>query len=303
MKKYDSANKYNGAPPKPTRKLEINVIMRGSQIINWLQIIVSAALTVAYFVGNRSGTIVFFVLLIPVIVVGNMLFTQSLTKAIARAEQADSLRSVLEHEEMLNRQLRAQRHDFLNHLQVVYSLMQLGENEEAVTYLREVYSDLREVGTQLRTHDPAVNALLAAKAQQAGQRGIAMTFDIRTGLDRISMESWELCRVLGNLLDNAIDASAEAEKGWVRVSLWEDVAGLHFSVSNNGPGIPEDLKERIFAAGFTTKASRGTGMGLYIIRNIVEEAGGHITVDSRDGETHFVGWIPPVAATGVQRDI
>ncbi len=302
MKALESGRSLREALPVCKGQLDIQKTMRAAMVTNWLQIFVAAALTLMYLLGYKSGTALFIGILVPVITVGNILFTQRFTQAVVRAEQADSLRTVLENEEMLNRQLRAQRHDFLNHIQVVYSLMQLQEHEEAVTYLKEVYADLKEVGSQLRTSDPAVNALLAAKLLQAQQRALHMEYDIQTRLEHIALESWELCRILGNLLDNAMDAADDVEEGWIKLRLWEDVAGLHFSVANNGAQIPPDLLEKIFAPGFTTKGSRGTGMGLYIIRQILQEAGGKISVDSRDGKTHFVGWIPPSAGLSTQRD-
>jgi sensor histidine kinase regulating citrate/malate metabolism len=188
--------------------------------------------------------------------------------------------------------MRAQRHDFINHLQVVYSLLQLGEHQEAEEYLRRVYEDLRQVGRLLRTENPAVNALLAAKSVQAEQRHIRLSFSIRSRLDRLPMEDWEFCRVLGNLIDNALDAAAGQNEPWTAVSLWEELADFRFQVSNNGPAIPRELTARIFEPGFTTKGDRGSGMGLYIVRTLLDKYGGTIGVESDHQQTVFSGRIP-----------
>ena len=110
------------------------------------------------------------------------------------------------------------------------------------------------------------------------------------------MPAWELCRVLANLIDNALDACLSAKlpegvKPTVEVVLGEDLRSWFFSVRNNGHAIEERLRARIFDAGFTTKAT-GQGMGLYIVSRTVTELGGRITLDSRDGDTVFSGFVP-----------
>ena len=110
------------------------------------------------------------------------------------------------------------------------------------------------------------------------------------------MPAWEICRVLANLIDNALDAATsaqlpEGEKPTVELVLGEDLRSWFFSVRNNGPAIPEKQRAKIFEPGFTTKRT-GQGMGLFIVNQTVAELGGRITVDSRDGDTVFSGFVP-----------
>lgn len=198
--------------------------------------------------------------------------------------------------EDLNREMRAQRHDFMNHLQVVYSLIEMNEPGEAMAYMDKVYGDMQRVSRMMRTACPAVNALIQAKVVEAERRGAQLTLSIAAKWDDERMPAWEMCRVLANLLDNALDASCAAqlpdgESPRVELVLGEDLRSWFFSVRNNGPAIPEKTRERIFEPGFTTKAT-GQGMGLFIVNETITKLGGKLTLESREGDTVFSGFVP-----------
>ena len=198
--------------------------------------------------------------------------------------------------ENLNREMRAQRHDFLNHLQVVYSLIEMNEPGEAIAYMDKIYGDMQRVSRMMRTACPAVNALIQAKVAEAQQRGARLSLSIAAKWDDERMPAWEICRVLANLIDNALDAvtSAQMPQGVqpvVELVLGEDLRSWFFSVRNNGPAIPKEAIGRVFEPGFTTKAS-GQGMGLFIVSRTIAELGGRISVKSRDGDTVFSGFVP-----------
>ncbi|MDO5376993.1 MAG: Spo0B domain-containing protein [Clostridia bacterium] len=198
--------------------------------------------------------------------------------------------------ENLNREMRAQRHDFMNHIQVVYSLIEMNEPGEAMAYMDKIYGDMQRVGRMLRTDCPAVNALIQAKVVEAEQRGAQLQLSIAAKWDDKLMPAWEICRVLANLLDNALDAACAADlpegvRPTVELVLGEDLRSWFFSVRNNGPAIEEGVRARIFEPGFTTKA-KGQGMGLFIVSRTIAELGGKITVESRDGDTVFSGFVP-----------
>ena len=198
--------------------------------------------------------------------------------------------------ESLNREMRAQRHDFMNHLQVVYSLIEMNESGEAMEYMDRVYGDMQRVSRMMRTGCPAVNALLQAKVVEAQERGVELGLSIAAKWDDELMPAWELCRVLANLIDNAMDASLsavldEGKRPMVEVVLGEDLRSWFFSVRNNGPEIDEKTRKRIFEPGFTTKAT-GQGMGLYIVSQTVMGLGGKITLETHEGDTVFSGFVP-----------
>lgn len=167
--------------------------------------------------------------------------------------------------EDLNCEMRAQRHDFMNHIQVVYSLIEMNEPGEAMAYMDKIYGDMQRVSRMMRTACPAVNALIQAKVVEASQRGAELKLSIAAKWDDPLMPAWEICRVLANLIDNALDAATGAElpageKPTVELVLGEDLRSWFFSVRNNGPAIPEKARVKIFEPGFTTKKT-GAGHG------------------------------------------
>ncbi len=213
------------------------------------------------------------------------------SKALDRVISMERSVSALEE---LNNTLRAQRHDFLNHLQVVYSLMEMREHKEAQDYIERVYGDIRAVSRVLRTANPAVNALLKVKLASSEKHGVKVELHIESAWKNLSIPGWEMCKVLGNLIDNALDALKGTTNPRLTITLSEDLKSFRFAVANNGPDIPSHDLSRIFQPGITTK-SEGHGMGLFIVRNTLKEHGGDIEVTS-GGETVFLGWVPKEAA-------
>ena len=165
-----------------------------------------------------------------------------------------SLRESYQNLERLNSNLRAQRHDYLNHLQVVYGLMEMEEYEELRNYLQPVYKDMLKTGKALKTSKPAINALLKAKMDEAESKGIDVYIEVKSNLQDLHVEDWELCKVLSNLLNNAMTALSEksGEKK-IELEITEDRESYLFTVSNNGPMIPKEMQESIFKQGITTK--------------------------------------------------
>jgi len=203
------------------------------------------------------------------------------------------IQDTLSRVENLNNSLRAQRHDFLNHLQVVYGLMEMDEYADARDYIEKVYHDIQKVSRVLKTANPAVNALLQAKLLDAEKKGIKMQINVTSRFITLPIPSWELCRVLANLLDNAIFALEEKESDrLIKVELGEDLKSFIIRVEDNGPGVPGKHLEKIFHPGFTTKGEHGEGMGLAISKEILTQYGGSIHVESGNGSTLFTGYIP-----------
>lgn len=205
--------------------------------------------------------------------------------------EADALKMNVDHLEEFNAEMRKQRHDFMNHLQVVYSLIEIGEEKEAVKYIENVHSDLARIGKNLKTSIPALNALISAKENDANEMGIAFTCNVKSALEQFPLESWKLCRITGNLIDNAFDALSDTNSAFVRIEITENEKSYFLSVSNNGPQISPDVLEKICEAGFSTKGEN-RGMGLKIVTEIIDEAGGNLFVQSTNAKTEFKAEIP-----------
>lgn len=190
--------------------------------------------------------------------------------------------------EKLNTELRAQRHDYLNHLQVVYGLLELKEYEELYSYLSPVYKNIQKTGKALKTSKPAINALLKAKMDEAENRKIDFYIEVKTDLKNLKVEDWEMCKVLSNLIDNAITALEEKETDKkIRIDMTEDRECYLFSVSNNGPMIPRSMQEEVFKPGVTSKIENGHGMGLHIVQTVIKEYKGKMNLSSTEEETTF----------------
>ena len=240
-----------------------------------------------------------------VVVWGALLDIRDARNARKIASQSEMLEDAYTQLEDLNGTLRAQRHDFKNHLQVVFGLIEMGEYKEAQDYIERVYGDVQLVSRALKTASPAVNALLAAKAADCEERGIRMEVRIRSAWHGLALPGWEMCRVLGNLIDNAIDAMADPAMPQRRllVETGEDIHAFTFRVFNTGSRIPPERLRDIFERGYTTK-SEGRGMGLSIVAEIMEENGGEISVSSDETGTAFCGRLPksrPDNAPGAER--
>ena len=211
--------------------------------------------------------------------------------------QLDDMDSTIDAMSQFNNTLRAQRHDFLNHLQVVYSLIEMAEYQEANEYIEQVYGRITSVSRVVKTANPAVNALLMVKTAACEKAGVPVEVSITSKWETLenAMPDWEMCKVLSNLIDNAIDAMERVPKGQRRlmIALGENVKQYTFRVENTGEMIPETIRERIFIPGFTTKGD-GHGMGLHIVRRTLQERGGDIHVESDDKHTVFSGFVPKV---------
>ena len=276
---------------KMRERLVVKKVARWSVIINAVQILLMLGIAITVMLGDGVVISNYYVRAVLVIAAGlvswgafvdirEALMTQKTTVRM------DMLEDALEQLEQLNIKLRGQRHDFMNHLQVVYSLMELSEYDEAVKYIERTYEDIISVSSVMKTSSPAINALLMSKVSDARANGIEMNLKISSPYSDLPMESWEMCRVLGNLLDNAIDALEGVKGGRIDVELTEDLRAYGFRVFNNGPAVSPEHRELIFQTGFTTKL-KGTGMGLYIVRTIMREHGGDVTLETGDAGTAF----------------
>jgi sensor histidine kinase regulating citrate/malate metabolism len=278
-------------------KLNVNKTITTLIVLNAFQIAVIIGTVIYKYCMNKSIRMDSFdsllIITVILILVNSFLTIKDIHLLGEQSSQYDFIKDTLDKVEDLNKVLRAQRHDFMNHLQVVYGLMEMDEYNDAKDYIEKVFSDIQKVNKILKTSNPAVNALLEAKIIYSEKRGIETKVNVNSQLKDIKIPGWELCRVLGNLIDNAIFAIQQKEgQGSITIDVFEDLKQYGFSIKNNGPEIPCDIMDEIFEAGFTTKGEKGEGMGLAITRQILTKYGGNIKVISDKDETKFEGWIP-----------
>ncbi|MFD8234360.1 ATP-binding protein [Streptomyces sp. NPDC059696] len=186
--------------------------------------------------------------------------------------------------------LRAQDHEHANRMHTLLGLLELEMYDDAVEFVGEVVGDHRATAEQVteRIEDPLLAALLVGKATVAAERGVALWVSDRTRLPDRLIDPQGLVTVVGNLVDNALDAVAGEPHARVEVELRAEERTVILRVRDTGPGIPPEHRELIFTTGWSTKkppAHRERGIGLSLVRRLAERQGGSASV----GEAHGGG--------------
>lgn len=214
---------------------------------------------------------------------GATLILKDRSEAMRRAEQLNGTRHVISA-------LRANTHEFMNKLQVISGLLQMERLEEAKEYIGAISAVQSKLVAPVLQHIQNANtaALLLGKIDHMRELDIQPTLLANSSLPEHSayLSTEELVTVVGNLLENAIEAVDAQNRDWPRsvvVQITEDERGLLVIVSDTGTGIPPEDLERIYTPGFSTKAEEGRGVGMGLIREIVARREGSIEVDSEAG--------------------
>ncbi|HBT5931574.1 ATP-binding protein [Klebsiella pneumoniae] len=195
--------------------------------------------------------------------------------------------------------LRIMRHEQLNRMTTLSGLLHMGHYDEAIRYIQAQSEHAQELLDFISSHfhSPTLCGLLLGKATRAREKGVALSFDPACRIDRPlpSLMESELISIIGNLLDNAIEATQRAELPHepVEVLIQLNARELIIEVADRGVGIRPDIRERIFERGVTTKTRGDHGIGLYLIEHYVTQAGGTIEVaDNAPRGTIFTLFIP-----------
>ncbi|MEU3997936.1 MULTISPECIES: sensor histidine kinase [Streptomyces] len=184
--------------------------------------------------------------------------------------------------------LRAQDHEHANRMHTLLGLLELEMYDDAVEFVGEVVGDHRATSEQVteKIRDPLLAALLVGKATVAAERGVALWVSDRTRLPDRLIDPRGLVTVVGNLVDNALDAVAGTPHARVEVELRAEGRTAVLVVRDTGPGIPPERRELIFTEGWSTKeppAHRERGIGLPLVRRLAERQGGSARVAEADG--------------------
>lgn len=184
--------------------------------------------------------------------------------------------------------LRAQDHEHANRMHTLLGLLELEMYDDAVEFVGEVVGDHRATAEQVaeKIQDPLLAALLVGKAAVAAERGVALRLSDRTRLPDRLIDPRGLVTIVGNLVDNALDAVAGTPHARVEVELRGEGRTAILRVRDTGPGIPEENRELIFTEGWSTKqppAHRERGIGLSLVRRLAERQGGSATVGEAVG--------------------
>ncbi|WP_447040427.1 ATP-binding protein [Streptomyces sp. DSM 118878] len=194
--------------------------------------------------------------------------------------------------------LRAQDHEHANRMHTLLGLLELEMYEEAAEFVGEVAGAHRVTAEQIteKIHDPLLAALLVGKATVAAERGVTLSVPSDTALPDRLVDPGGLVTIVGNLVDNALDAAAGTGHARVEVAVRAENRSVVLRVRDTGPGVPAERRETIFTEGWTTKeppAHGKRGIGLALVRRLAQRQGGSARVgEAPEGGAEFTVVLP-----------
>lgn len=192
--------------------------------------------------------------------------------------QEEQARRHLDEVRSIHNEMRGYKHDFHHHLQTLKGQLEAGETERAIAYIEQLDRSLMDVDTLLKTGNVTVDAILSAKLAQAKAEGIAVTVDAVLP-DCLLLSDLELSIVLGNLLDNAIEACRETqERRFFRLSLRMKGKMLYGYLLNSA-----GKKKVKVGSLFGTDKAGVHGFGLHRAEAILKAHGGWVKYNSEEG--------------------
>lgn len=205
-----------------------------------------------------------------------------LSKLIDRriaAHQGDLIRTHYAEVESMYNKMRGWRHDYRNHIQTMKSHAAAGDMDAIRRYLDELDRDLATVDTAVKTGNPMADAILNSKISLARAKRIPVTADARIPV-ALTTPELDLCVIIGNLFDNAIEASLALPEGARMIRVYMDMKNTHLYMSiTNLTATP---KQRKVNGRFPSLKGGGHGFGLLRIDGIVERHGGYVSRNSED---------------------
>lgn len=217
-------------------------------------------------------------------VVGSVITLRDRTDLQAVTGELDSARSLADS-------LRALNHEAANRLQTVISLIEMGRAEAAVEFATAELELAQRLTDEVvaAVDDPVLAATLLGKTAQAAERGIELTVVEGSRVADHDFDAADLVTLIGNLIDNAMDATGEVERDR-KVEVFCDLAAhrLQLKVGDSGPGLPPKERQQVFTRGWSTKPGAdgiGRGIGLALVTEVVRRLGGRIEI----GVSHLGG--------------
>lgn len=178
---------------------------------------------------------------------------------------------------------QTQRHEYARHMQTLQALIELNRTEKAQEYLNGVTDRYWSNDMIYHIDHPAIAGLINSKNNVAQLNNIDFAVAVKCNLSGIRIPAWDLCSILGNLIDNAIEASSIDPEPRVGVEFKHEEDWYAIYINNNGSLISEPA--RIFEAGYTTKGSEGRGYGLYIANRLIHKYSGQIEIINKPKTT------------------
>ncbi|HHW03122.1 MAG TPA: GHKL domain-containing protein [Thermoanaerobacterales bacterium] len=219
---------------------------------------------------------------------------QYIESSSKKETELELLKCHLRDVEELVKTYRAERHENIQNMQTIQALAFLGKYADLKQYLNKIVGNYRSVEKVLRLGDMALTALVNVKMETMKRNNIDFVVKYSgLGIYNTKPDSFELSTVVGNVLDNAIEAVMEREsERIIYFEVDENPKSYIVKISNNGPAIKEADFTKIYEAGYSTKHKDTRGFGLYIVKKIMDKYNGTIQLNSDEKLTSFTLFIP-----------
>lgn len=214
--------------------------------------------------------------------VGAVAIFQDRTEVTMMAEELTGVKAFVEA-------LRVHNHEHMNKLHTIAGLIQLGKLEQALNYVFHITEEQEELTRFLskNIHHDSISGLLLSKVIRGKELDIKVSIDRNSKLESFPphIDHHDFVLILGNLIENAFTAlqATDKTKKEILISIAEHDEICELLIEDNGIGITNDSFKKIFEEGYTTKKEPGHGIGLYLVKNIVEKGNGTIEVVSEAG--------------------
>lgn len=214
------------------------------------------------------------------------------------AYQRELIQTHYDEVENMYRNMRGWRHDFRSHIQTMKALTAKGDLEAVAAYLEQLDQELAQVDPAVKTGDPMADAILNSKISLARSKGITVKADANVSV-ALATPRMDLCTVMGNLFDNAIEASMELppEERLIRVYMEMKGSQLYISFTN----FTARSKQKKTGGRFRSTKGQDHGFGLMRIDKIIERHGGYLSRNSEDGVFSTEILLPQTGSPSLER--
>ncbi|MCM3079714.1 sensor histidine kinase [Brevibacillus invocatus] len=275
-------------------------------LVGSIEFLLILFMNTSFFLRNNNSVLgqvytpqfqlIFQLLILALFILIVFLFRIYLTLTIHRVEEETGTPYLNSIHDMLTA-IRSFKHDSMNHYTAINGFLKKGLYDLAKEYVEQL---LHEIVVTEKTVDssahilegiknPAVSSLLQSKMALCLAERIHLTMNITTSNQFTHIKTYDLIKVLGNLMDNAIRATSYEleENRYIRLDWGQSERELFLTIENSGPGIPKDKLNEVFSIGYTTKKNGEGGLGLTIVKSVTERYGGNVEVFSENGITRI----------------
>lgn len=237
--------------------------------------------------GFLWGKFLSLILISALLILSNLIFLKHSVKIGEQKKIIETYNKYSPIIKNLIEEVRRKQHDFKNHLNTIYGIAQVAADYEVrddiSQYIRSLNYELKDLDLLIQINNKVLSGIIYNKVCFAREHGINFEFDVKSNLSDSTLEDYKLSEVLNNLLDNAFEAACASEDKKVVLTIEENEKHHVIEVKNCGVFIKPEHISRIFDKGFSTKAARGRGYGLYNVKKIIESVKGQIQLLNDEG--------------------